>query len=89
MSRRFKIIDYALPAIGVGFVMQIAGRNQRIRRIGSIMLGFGLLFVGIGFMKDGFGSLEDSGDVQQVLIMVGENPLLAVLAGTVLLTRSQ
>ncbi len=77
-----KITTYALPAIGIGFLLRIAGRTQKIRSIGNIILGFGLLFTGIAFMKDSFSVLKESARVQQGLIWLGENPILAVLAGT-------
>jgi phosphate:Na+ symporter len=79
-----KITAYALPAIGVGFLLRVMGKTQTIRSIGDIMLGFGLLFVGIGFMKDAFGPLKGSIQVQQALIWLGGNPILAVLAGAIL-----
>ena len=79
-----KITTYALPAIGVGFLVRIMGKTQRTRSIGNIVLGFGLLFVGIWFMKEAFGPLKDSTKVQGVLIMLGEKPILAILAGTIL-----
>jgi len=79
-----KITAYALPAIGVGFLLQTIGKTQRIRSTGQIILGFGLLFVGIAFMKQGFDPLKGSQKAQEVLIGLGENPILAVLAGTVI-----
>jgi phosphate:Na+ symporter len=79
-----KITAYALPAIGFGFLLRTVGRTQKARSVGTILLGFGLLFVGIGFMKDAFGHLEESSEVQRILISLGQNPLLAVLAGTIL-----
>ena len=54
-----KITDYALPAIGVGFLIRIIGRRQRTKSFGDIVLGFGLLFIGIWFMKEAFGPLKD------------------------------
>jgi len=77
-----KITAYALPAIGVGFLMRTLGRRDRIRNTGLIILGFGLLFIGIGFMKDAFGPVKGSEQVQDALIWLGKNPILAVLAGT-------
>ncbi len=79
----FKITSYSLPAIGIGFLMQMLGRTQRIRNFGSVLLGFGILFTGIDFMKKGFSPLQDSQQVQQALIWLGRNPILAILAGTV------
>ena len=79
----FKITSYSLPAIGIGFLMQMLGRSQRTRNLGSVLLGFGILFTGIDFMKKGFSPLQDSQQVQQALIWLGQNPILAILAGTV------
>lgn len=79
-----KITAYALPAIGVGFLLQVIGKTQKMRSFGNILLGFGMLFIGIGFMKEGFGPLKSSSGVQDVLIWLGGHPILAVLAGTIL-----
>ena len=79
----FKITTYALPAVGIGFLVQTLGRTQKIRSTGQVLLGFGILFIGIGFMKDGFSPLQNSQQVQEALIWLGHNPLLAVMAGAV------
>jgi phosphate:Na+ symporter len=78
----FKITNYVLPIVGVGFFLGILGKTQKLKNIGQIILGFGVLFLGIHFMKEGFGGLKESQRVQEVLILLGRNPLLAVLAGT-------
>lgn len=82
-----KITAYALPAVGIGFALQVIPKKQKWRSIGSIMLGFGLLFVGIGFMKDAFKPLRDSAAVIDFFVVISKHPLmpiLAVLAGTVI-----
>ena len=80
----FKITSYALPAITMGFLMRSIAKTQQKQSIGQIILGFGLLFVGIAFMKDAFAPLRESQGVQEVLIWLGQNPLLAILAGALL-----
>ena len=80
----FKITNYALPAVGVGFLLTVLGKTQKTKSIGEILVGFGMLFLGIYFMKDAFGPLKDHADVQKALIYLGRNPLLGVLAGTVI-----
>jgi phosphate:Na+ symporter len=78
----FKITDYALPIVGVGFLFSVIGKTQKTKSIGQVMIGFGVLFIGIHFMKEGFNPLKDDQGVQNALIWLGRNPLLAVLAGT-------
>lgn len=80
----FKITSYALPMIGLGFLLTVIGRSEKARSIGQITLGFGLLFMGIHFMKEAFGPLQHSEGAKQALIWLGRNPILAVLAGTIL-----
>ncbi len=78
----FKITNYALPVAGIGFLLSVAGKTPKTRNIGQVMIGFGILFLGIHFMKEAFAPLKDHEDVRNTLIWVGGNPLLAVLAGT-------
>lgn len=80
----FNITAYSLPAVAIGFAMQALSRRQTIKNIGEILLGFGILFIGIGFMKDAFAGFENNPQVHDLLIKAADNPLLAVLAGTVI-----
>ena len=84
-----KITTYALPAVGVGFLLEVLGKTRRTKSIGQILLGFGILFVGIGFMKAGFDPLKESPKVQELFVAMGTKPLLAILAGAVITTLLQ
>ncbi|MHC4314778.1 MAG: Na/Pi cotransporter family protein [Planctomycetota bacterium] len=79
-----KITLYALPAVGIGFFMRTLGKTRQSKSTGQILLGFGILFVGIAFMKEGFEPLERSEKVKDLFITLSEWPILAILAGTVL-----
>ena len=80
----FKVTDYALPAVAIGFALHIFGRTQRSKNVGQILVGFGILFIGICFMKDAFIPLKESEGAHKALIWFGHNPLLAILAGTII-----
>jgi phosphate:Na+ symporter len=84
-----RITLYALPAVGIGFFMRTLGKTRKTKSTGQILLGFGILFVGIAFMKEGFEPLERSEKVKALFIALSEWPLLAILAGTVLTTLLQ
>lgn len=79
----FKITAYALPAVALGFLLQIGGRTRKMKNVGQILLGFGILFIGIGFMKDAFAPLEESERVQSLFVSLAKYPILAILAGAV------
>jgi phosphate:Na+ symporter len=75
------IETYALPAIGLGFVLQLGGRSRAMKSVGTIILGFGLLFLGIEYLKEAFEPLEKSTHVQQIFVRYGSKPLFAILVG--------
>jgi len=75
-----RITDYALPAAGFGFFLHLSGSRKR-KGIGELMLGFGILFLGIAFMKDAFAPLEQSEKVHSFFVSLSYKPLLAILAG--------
>jgi phosphate:Na+ symporter len=79
----FKITSFALPAIAIGFALQVFGRTRKMKNVGEILLGFGVLFIGIDFMKGGFDGLEESTRTQDILVRVADRPMLALLAGMV------
>lgn len=86
----FKITQYALPAVGIGFAVMTLLKTRR-KYWGQVLLGFGLLFIGLGFMKDAFGPLKNSEYIVNIFTTFGNHPLLGVLAGiifTVLLQSS-
>jgi phosphate:Na+ symporter len=49
---KVKISAFALPLIGIGFPMSLL-RSQQIKQLSEMMVGFGLLFLGLEFMKNG------------------------------------
>ncbi len=77
----FKITNYALPAIGLGFLMTLLGKSNKIKMWGRFILGFGLLFTGLGFIKDTFLPLKDSEALRHILITFSDYPILGILLG--------
>ena len=70
-----------LALVGICLIM-FAKRNRQ-KDVGSIMLGFSVLMVGMDMMSDSVGALAESESFRNILIMF-ENPVLGVLAGLVL-----
>ena len=78
-----KITTYALPAIAIGLGLKIFSRTRTVKNVGEIILGFGILFIGIDFMKGAFAGMEDSPGTQAFFVKIAHNPILAILAGMV------
>lgn len=77
----FKITNYALPAIGIGFLLTLFGKAHGMRMWGSFILGFGLLFTGLSFIKDAFSPLQESEMLKNSLLTFGTYPILGILLG--------
>lgn len=80
----FKITRYALPAIGIGFFLTMLRKKQKVRRWGQLLLGFGVLFVGLGFIKDAFGPLQERALLKDFIVRFGSYPGLGILIGMLL-----
>jgi Na+/phosphate symporter len=44
---------FVTAILAVGFLLRASGRHEALRHLGSVLLGFRLLFLGIQFMGDG------------------------------------
>ena len=84
---KFNIVLYAMPVIGAGFLLDIAGRSRKARNLGQVLLGFGILFVGLYFMKLAFTDLrgdQAAEDVWGWLAFLKGRVLLAVIVSTLM-----
>ena len=79
----FKITSYALPAIGIGFLLNMLGKTRSAKMWGQLILGFGILFTGLGFIKDAFLPMSESEALKNVLLTFGTRPILGILIGIV------
>jgi phosphate:Na+ symporter len=71
-----------VAVIGVGLIM--FSKRGRKKDIGTILIGFSVLMVGMDMMADAVGGLKDSDQFKSILTVFGNNPILGVLAGIVL-----
>lgn len=79
----FNLQDVALPAIGIGFLIYFLGRNRVQRYIGQSILGFGLLFLGMTIMSQALNPLRTYQPFIDILVNLGQQPLLGILVGLV------
>ena len=80
----FKIDQYALPAIGLGFALSVLAKKKTWRFWGQVLLGFGVLFLGLFIMKEILGPLKENPLIRQALVNFSANPLLGILAGAII-----
>jgi len=78
----FKLTDYALLMVGLGFGLTFLMKSQKYKNIGETILGFGLLFFGMHIMSEAMYPLRTYTPFIQLLLQL-ENPLLGLLIGTI------
>ena len=76
----FKLTEVAPIFLLAGVVMILFFKNPRIQRIGGIVAGFGVLFVGMDLMSSAMEPLKDMPEFIS-LVTAFSNPVLAMLVG--------
>jgi phosphate:Na+ symporter len=74
----FPVTDYALGVIAVGFLLFFFGRRQRTKTLGTALLGFGLIFLGLRLIASGVEPLVDAPLVGQAFMALGDHPILGI-----------
>ena len=75
----FKLDVLALPAVGIGGLLNFFSKRKLHRYLGQVILGFGLLFTGIITMSDAVYVLRENPFFLDMLVKFGQHPLLGIL----------
>lgn len=70
-------------AIMLGVIIMLTGKRRSTKDISTIIIGFGLLFVGITTMSASVAPLQDSEGFRNLFVTLGVNPLFGILAGAI------
>lgn len=76
----FKLTDYALLMVAVGFLLKLLGKTEKSKSVGDIVLGFGILFFGMKLMSDAMNPLRSYPAFINLMKDL-ENPFLGILIG--------
>ena len=69
--------------IGVGVIMVLFCKKQKVKQIGQIVFGFGALFLGLDLMGDAVKPISQLEEVKQLFVTLGSNPILGILVGAI------
>lgn len=70
-------------AIMLGVIVMLTGTRRSSKDVSSIIIGFGLLFVGITTMSSSVAPLQESEAFRSMFVTLGHNPFLGIIAGAV------
>lgn len=81
---RIKVELIALPLIGIGMLLKLFFSKGRSAHIGVALAGFGLLFLGLGMLRDAFIDVADWIPIDQLGTAGATGIVLGVLFGALL-----
>ena len=71
-------------SIGIGAVMLLFSKKEKIKQTGLIVIGFGILFMGINEMTKACEPLKDLPYIKNIFVTMGKNPLIGLLTGLII-----
>lgn len=69
--------------VGVSAFIILISKNEKRKNFASILFGFGILFIGLSTMSGAITVYQDSPIFVKVFKTFGANPVLGILAGTI------
>jgi len=80
----FKFDDIAPIIVFSGALIYLFGKNNRIKHVGNFLIGFGFIFIGMYFMKQGIKPWKDSEIFIKFFLNFSKKPILGVIVGLVI-----
>ena len=80
----FKLDAVAPIFIGIGAIIMLAAKKKKTKDLAYILLGFGILFMGMGTMSGAMKPVSKLPIFEQFIVVMGNNPLLGVIVGVIM-----
>lgn len=80
----FKLDEIAPLFVFVGAAMVMLAKAKKRKDIGNIILGFGILFTGMGMMSGAMKPLTTSPMFEQLVIAISDNMFIGIIVGALL-----
>lgn len=77
----FNLTEFAPVAVGIGMVIYLFSSNPKSKNFAEILIGFGILFIGMDYLKGAVKPLREIQAFKDMLMNFSHNPLLGVLMG--------
>ncbi|MCR8744087.1 Na/Pi cotransporter family protein [Romboutsia lituseburensis] len=75
------LVGLAPVALGIGIILYLFSSKPKVKNMAEILIGFGILFTGMDFMKDAVKPLTEFEGFTMALSTLGQNPILGILLG--------
>ena len=79
----FKITKYGLPIIAIGAGLLLFSKSPRVKYLGEVALGLGMLFFGLTLMKQGFAPLRDEPAFHNFFLLFGADNVFRIIMSVI------
>jgi phosphate:Na+ symporter len=79
----FKIGNYAYIIAAIGFIFYFFFKKRILKHVGQSVFAFGILFIGLNIMGDVMKPLANSSMFTDLILRLGQHPVLGVLVGAI------
>src|SRR5438045_4380167 len=75
----FKVTDYALLLVGLGFAITFLAGRRVVKDVGQAIVGLGVVLLGLKVILEGMAPLRENRLALELVEALAGNPLMAVL----------
>ena len=73
-------LDFGVIFVSIGIILILAGRKEKVRQAGNVLMGLGILFIGMNTMSAAMAPLANWEPIHTLMTGIS-NPILGVLIG--------
>ena len=73
-------LDFGVIFVSIGIILILAGRKEKVRQAGNVLMGLGILFIGMNTMSAALAPLANWEPIHTLMTGIS-NPILGVLIG--------
>lgn len=82
-SFQFKLTDYALPVLGIGFAIGLFCKNKTAKNFADAIMGFGMMFLGLKILNSGVPFMQSDPALRSFFLNYASIPPVAILLGII------
>ena len=82
-SFKFKLTEIALPVLGLGFAISYFAKKDVIKNIGSAIMGFGIMFLGLKILNSGVPFIQESESIRLFFQDYASITIIGIILGAV------
>ncbi len=78
------LVSIAPIFVAIGVLLQMTQKQSKIKNTAEVLIGFGILFIGMGMLKNSLSPLETIPEFKEMLVTYGSHPVMGIVIGFVL-----